>query len=197
MLNVTETAQQKFNDILEAQGQDGWPIRIQIMGRGVDSFAYDLATVRPEMQPDNDIVVECGDLTVSIPPESADMLDGATLDYNTEKNGFQFDNPNPVWTDELGPQIAKLIIEQINPGIAGHGGAMLPVDVRNHVVYIRMFGGCQGCGMANMTLTQGVERSIKEAFPQIEEVVDITHHAAGTNPYYAKTEKGASPAAQG
>ena len=195
MLTVTEIARQKFTDILEKQQQTGWPIRLSVIGRGIDSFAYDLVSVRPDSRRPDDRVIEADDLTFLVDSESAPSLEGSVVDYNTEKKGFQVDNPNTVWADDLGQEVARLIIEEINPSIAGHGGAILPVDVRDNVVYIRMFGGCQGCGMANATLTLGVEKTLKEALPQIRQVVDITHHAAGTNPYYAATEKGQTPAA--
>jgi len=197
MLTITELAQQKFAEILDKQNQRDWPIRFSIIGRGIDSFAYDLASVRPEMRRPDDTVIQAGDLKFLVDPESLPYLEDAVVDYNTSKQGFQIDNPNEVWANDLGREVARLIIEEVNPGIAGHGGAILPVDVRDNVVYIRMFGGCQGCGMANETLTLGVEKTIKEAMPQITQVVDVTHHAAGTNPYYASTEKGQTPAAAG
>ena len=195
MLTISDIARQKFTDILERQQQTGWPIRLSVIGRGIDSFAYDLVSVRPDSRRPDDTVIETEDITFLVDSESAPNLRGSVVDYNTEKKGFQVDNPNTVWADELGQEVARLIIEEINPSIAGHGGAILPVDVQDNVVYIRMFGGCQGCGMANATLTLGVEKTIKEALPQIKQVVDITHHAAGTNPYYASTEKGQTPAA--
>lgn len=197
MLTITELAQQKFAEILEKQNQGDWPIRLSIIGRGIDSFAYDLASVRPETRRPDDTVVQAGELMFLVDSESLPNLEDAVVDYNTAKRGFQVDNPNEVWSDDLGREVARLIVEEINPGIAGHGGAILPVDVRDNVVYIRMFGGCQGCGMANATLTLGVESTIKEALPQITQVVDLTHHAAGTNPYYASSEKGQTPAAAG
>jgi len=73
---------------------------------------------------------------------------------------------------------------RINPSVAGHGGAISLIDVTDDRVYIRMEGGCQGCGMANVTLKQGVEVEIKKVVPHIREVLDVTDHAGGTNPYY-------------
>ena len=68
--------------------------------------------------------------------------------------------------------------------MAGHGGQVSLVDVRDNVVYVKLSGGCQGCGMASVTLKQGIERMLTEAFPQITEVVDATDHALGADPYY-------------
>ena len=81
-------------------------------------------------------------------------------------------------------KIQKLLEEEINPAVAGHGGHIELLDFMNNKVYLRMGGGCQGCGMASVTLKQGVERMIKEHFPQVEEIVDTTDHAKGGNPYY-------------
>lgn len=185
MLAVTEAARDKFLEIIAAQPVDGLAVRVRIVGRGINAFAYDLNLVPDGMQEPGDMVLHEGDLTVFVDAGSAPDLEGATVEFNAEAGGFEIDNPNPVWTDELGPVVARVLIEQINPSIASHGGAILPVDVKDGVVYIRMMGGCQGCGMASVTLTEGVEQAIRQALPQIREIVDVTHHAAGTNPYYA------------
>ena len=68
--------------------------------------------------------------------------------------------------------------------MAGHGGVIELLDYKDGVVYLRMGGGCQGCGMANVTLKQGIERMLREEIPEILQVVDTTDHAGGTNPYY-------------
>ena len=80
--------------------------------------------------------------------------------------------------------IQKLLAEQINPAVAAHGGLISLVDVQDDTVYIRLEGGCQGCGMADVTLKQGIEEEIKRTVPQIATVLDVTDHAGGTNPYY-------------
>ncbi len=80
--------------------------------------------------------------------------------------------------------IQKILDEQINPAVAAHGGHISLVDVQNDTAYIRLEGGCQGCGMADVTLKQGVETTIKQALSQIVAVLDVTDHAGGTNPYY-------------
>ena len=80
--------------------------------------------------------------------------------------------------------IQKLLAEQINPAVAAHGGLISLVDVQDDTVYIRLEGGCQGCGMADVTLKQGIEGQIKRTVPQIATVLDATDHAGGANPYY-------------
>ena len=81
-------------------------------------------------------------------------------------------------------KIQKLLDEKVNPMVAQHGGHIDLIDYVNKVAYIRMSGGCQGCSASKATLKQGVEKAIFEAFPRVRQVIDMTDHAAGDNPYY-------------
>ena len=90
----------------------------------------------------------------------------------------------PTATGPIVDRIQQVLEEQINPAVASHGGLVSLIDVKENVVYVELGGGCQGCGMANVTLKQGIEVAIKEAVPEITEVYDVTEHADGTNPYY-------------
>jgi Fe/S biogenesis protein NfuA len=85
---------------------------------------------------------------------------------------------------ELKEKVQALLDTSINPAVAGHGGFVTLIDVKDHTVYIQMGGGCQGCGAADVTLKAGIERMITEELPEITEVLDSTDHAAGQNPYY-------------
>ena len=92
--------------------------------------------------------------------------------------------PKPGLDTDEAKAIQEVLETRINPSIAGHGGSISLIDVTEDRVYIRMDGGCQGCGMANVTLKQGIEVEIKKVIPAIREVLDVTDHAGGTNPYY-------------
>jgi Fe-S cluster biogenesis protein NfuA len=81
-------------------------------------------------------------------------------------------------------KVQDVLDEQINPGVAAHGGYVELIDVQDDNIYIRMGGGCQGCGAADVTLKMGIERLIREQVPQVREILDTTDHAGGTNPYY-------------
>ena len=81
-------------------------------------------------------------------------------------------------------KIQKLLDEKINPSVATHGGQISVVDYVNRVVYISMNGGCQGCASSKATLKGGVEQAIFGAFPKVREVLDVTDHESGLNPYY-------------
>jgi len=85
-------------------------------------------------------------------------------------------------------KVQYLIDAQINPGVAEHGGSVQIVDVKDGGVYLRLHGGCQGCGAADFTLKQGIETIVKRAVPEIHQVIDLTDHGAGMNPYYQRSE---------
>jgi len=81
-------------------------------------------------------------------------------------------------------KLQKLLDEHVNPMVSQHGGQINLVDYVNRTAFIRMSGGCQGCSSSKMTLKQGVEKAIFEAFPRVRQVVDVTDHESGANPYY-------------
>ncbi len=95
----------------------------------------------------------------------------------------------PGLSTPQGLMVQRLLDEEINPAVASHGGYISLVDVAEDIVYIRLEGGCQGCGMADVTLKQGIEASIVRQMPEIQAVRDATDHAGGTNPYYQPSQK--------
>ncbi|MBX9766013.1 MAG: NifU family protein [Bdellovibrionales bacterium] len=98
------------------------------------------------------------------------------------------ENPTPTPLGNLEGPVAKkindLLEREINPAVASHGGRISLVDLKDQTAYISMGGGCQGCGMADVTLKQGVEKSLLAGIPEIKFVVDVTDHKTGENPYY-------------
>jgi len=91
--------------------------------------------------------------------------------------------------DTLYDRVAELFESQVNPMVARHGGRVELIDVQDAVVMLRMAGGCQGCGMADVTLRQGIEAMLQQAVPEVKGIVDITDHTAGANPYFAASKK--------
>jgi Fe-S cluster biogenesis protein NfuA len=85
-------------------------------------------------------------------------------------------------------KVQYLLAHKINPGVAAHAGFVELIDVKDNNVYIRLGGGCQGCGAADFTLRQGIEAIIRKEVPEILQVLDVTDHAAGVNPYYRPTK---------
>lgn len=90
-------------------------------------------------------------------------------------------------SEEIRSKIEAILESEINPQVASHGGVVQLIDVKENDVFIRMGGGCQGCGQANVTLKQGVETAIRRIAPEVGAILDTTDHAAGRNPYYASS----------
>jgi Fe/S biogenesis protein NfuA len=126
---------------------------------------------------------------------SAPHLVGTTVDYveAPSQSGFKIDNPNPLWNDPLATAVQRLIDEEINPALASHGGFVHLLELKEGVAQVELGGGCQGCGMAHVTLKRGIEARIREAVPEVTEVVDATDHAGGANPYFRGSESRESP----
>ena len=90
----------------------------------------------------------------------------------------------PLPDDEIFALVARILERDINPAVAGHGGKVELLDVQDGTVVVRMMGGCQGCGMANVTLRQGIEAQLRRVIPGLRGLRDITDHTAGENPYF-------------
>ncbi len=103
--------------------------------------------------------------------------------------------PKPGLETPIGKAVRAVLDSSINPAVAEHGGHISLIDVRPPRVFLRLEGGCQGCGMADVTLKQGVAAEIMRVAPEINEILDVTEHAAGSNPYYQPGKGGASPMA--
>jgi Fe/S biogenesis protein NfuA len=197
MINITEGAYKQISHLLADADHLGLALRLAITGRRPGGFQYKLGFVRQDEKAADDVVVDTGSFQVFIDAESAPNLRGATLDFQEtpEQSGFKIENPNPGWTDPKAIAIQKVLDEHINPAVADHGGYVTLLDVKDDIAYVALGGGCQGCGMADVTLKQGIEALITEEVPGIRQVVDTTDHASGTNPYYqpAKGGRGQSP----
>jgi Fe/S biogenesis protein NfuA len=197
MITITEAAQQSISNLLADEDRRGLALRLEITGRRPGGFQYKLGFVRQDEKAADDVVIDAGSFQVFVDAESAPKLQGATLDFveTPEQSGFKIHNPNAEWTDPKAIAIQKLLDDHINPAVADHGGYVVLLDVKDDVAYVALGGGCQGCGMADVTLKQGIEALITEEVPGIRQVIDTTDHASGTNPYYqpAKGGGGQSP----
>jgi len=129
--------------------------------------------------------------------DSVARLKGSTI--TVADGGLSIDNPNSAspkiptggagLTGPVAEQVTTLLETRINPAIASHGGFAELVAVEGDTAFLRLGGGCQGCGLAAVTLRQGIEVAIKEAIPEILNVVDVTDHASGENPYFESAKK--------
>jgi len=195
MIKVTDVARGKILELMSAQGKDNLALRFGVRGRGQGGFLYRLAFVDLNEKTADDTTVSSGPLTVLVDADSVDQVRGATIDFVEQggDSGFKIDNPNPLWADAVAAEVQRVLDEDINPAVATHGGFVTLLDVKDGVAYVQLGGGCQGCGMADVTLKQGIGVRIRERVPTIADVVDTTDHAEGRNPYYAPAKGGRSP----
>ena len=164
--------------------------------RGLE-FSYELTFIPFADAGEDDVLWTYGELPVVVRADSVERLRGAEIKVGD--GGLGIDNPNSpvpkIDTDAVaagGPvaeRLAQILNESINPAIAAHGGFAELVAVEGDTAYVRLGGGCQGCGLAKVTLSQGIEVAIKNAVPEILNVVDVTDHSSGSNPYYEAAKK--------
>lgn len=195
MITVTSAARTKIVELLAQQGRAGLMLRAAVAGRGPGGFQYRLGFVGDEERRADDQATDAGGFTLLVDADSVPNLDGASIDYvdGPQGSGFKIDNPNPLWRDETARAVQAVLDQDINPAVAAHGGWVTLLEVKDNVAYIQLGGGCQGCGMVDVTLKQGIEVRIREAVPAIREIIDSTDHAGGKNPYYQPAKGGRSP----
>ena len=194
MIEITDAAQNVIKDLMQDESKSGMSLRIQIMGRGPGGFQYSVGFVPEENQTPEDEKVQFEGFNVLIDPGTVPDITGSTLDYKEDEHqrGFLIENPNPVWKDSTAQAVQDLLDTKINPGLASHGGFVALLDYKDDTAFIAFGGGCQGCGQVDVTLKDGVEVSIREALPQVKQVIDTTNHASGQNPYYGSDGDGDS-----
>jgi Fe/S biogenesis protein NfuA len=192
--------------VQEALSQEPDPERLglwlEVRGEQQGQYVYDLYFQAVSDAGVEDVVAHSEDLAVVVPQASVDKLHGARLEWSDEgEGGLVLVNPNtpePASTGvppevmavgiagPLGTRVATVLEEMVNPSIASHGGRadLVAMDEQEGVAYLRLSGGCQGCAMSRMTLTQGIEVALRDEIPEVTRVVDVTDHDGGANPYY-------------
>ncbi len=189
-ISATSAALTRIEQVRASRKQPRAGLRIAITGRENGSFVYDMQLIAPGDEREGDLVVDAvAGVLIHVPLASAPYLDGITLDADLPMGAVRVENPNPLWLDPVAEAVQRLLDGEINPSVASHGGHIDLLDVVDGVAYIHMGGGCQGCGMAEVTLGQGVRTAILDSFAEIHEVRDTTDHAQGANPYYQAAKK--------
>ena len=187
LLSVSESATRKLQEMVDSGRLADSRVRVSVQEEGA-AFRYELKIVEQGEPQAGDALVDSPAVQFLVDPISAELLRGATLDFveSIQESGFKFDNPNrPKLLDKpLAARIQQVLEQQINPSVASHGGHVKLVDVQEGRVFLQLGGGCQGCGMADVTLRQGIEETLRREIPEITEILDTTDHAAGENPYY-------------
>jgi Fe/S biogenesis protein NfuA len=204
---VLAIAEAALGIVLDARasesGADSLALWVEVSGTNGDAFTYDTYFQAASDARQDDWSNEQGGMLIVVPGHSVDKIRGAVLDVSD--GGLVIENPNhppssvasspamdgppPDLSGDVAQRVLQVLEQQINPSIAAHGGRADLVAVRDAAAYLRLSGGCAGCGMAAVTLSQGISVAIRESVPEITEVIDVTDHAAGTNPYYEAAKK--------
>ncbi len=192
MITIDESAQNYFANLIAQQDIDGLALRLKVNDAGRPMADCHLAFCEPGENDATDMEQDCGAFQLYIERDSAPFLEDATFTYDENKTGGQLTIKAPNIKGQQPPDDAPLVERvqywmdaEINPQIASHGGRASLVDVTAEgLVLLQFGGGCQGCGMANVTLKEGIEKTLKEKLPEIIEVRDVTDHSGGQNPYF-------------
>ncbi len=208
ILLITDAALRKILEIRSSESNpEQMALGVEVSGASGRSYIYDMYFEAIEDAGAQHTIERHGELSVIVPNSSVDKLRGSTLDVSSDPaaaGGMVIHNPNLPEPPRASPSMAgppadlsgdvaqrvvQVLDHQINPAIAAHGGHAELVAVDDDTAYLRLSGGCAGCGMAAVTLSQGIEVAIFDSIPEIRRVVDVTDHASGTNPYYEAAKK--------
>jgi Fe/S biogenesis protein NfuA len=201
VIEITESARQRVQGFVDEQIVREPALRITLDGANASPLvrSYAISLVDKEDRERTEIAINVEGIRVFLNLDTSNLLSGAVVDWIEENGGggFRVDDPKsraaPVVPDisselrlsgPLAERVQQVIDEVINPGIAAHGGYVELVDVSDDTLYIRMGGGCQGCAASAATLRMGIERMVREQVPELVNIVDVTDHTAGANPYY-------------
>lgn len=200
MIEISDTAARYFLHLIEQQDEEGMGLRISVDKPGTPHASCDLRFCPPGEEDPRDHKVSLAGFDFYIEPDSLSWLDDAEIDFQEEAVGGQLTIKAPGIKGHapgedapLGERVEWVLNSEINPMLASHGGRVSLVEVtETRAVVLQFGGGCQGCGMADVTLKQGISRTLHERIPEIAEVVDLTDHQSGKNPYYAPGAEGES-----
>ncbi|HVB53029.1 MAG TPA: NifU family protein [Candidatus Acidoferrales bacterium] len=189
-LELQEHAAGRIRAFRERQGHPEAWISVGPGGLQGDHLTFTFALVEPgEAKPDEVLVEGAPDILFVAPRVISRHVVGSEVKADPISGALSLETGYNPDADPLAQAVQQLLDTEINPAVAGHGGYIGLLDIADGVAYVQMGGGCQGCGLAEVTLSQGVRRTIVERFPEIVEVVDTTDHASGTNPYYEPSKK--------
>ena len=202
LLQITDGARREVESYRAQQSEAGaLALWTEVTGVSGEDYSYNLSLRHTADAGPNDVIEQHEGLSIVIPADSVDKLRGSIIDLigDLDTGGLIVENPNspsPAVDDlppmdvsgSLSERVTQVLAQQINPGIALHGGKAELAGIEGTTAYLRLSGGCQGCGLAGVTLKRGVEVSIMRSVPEITDVVDVTDHASGTNPYFEPSE---------
>ena len=190
-INISKKAQEHILDKLNSSEEKFEGSSIILDPKTDRKAKYSIQFIELSNTPSENISINFGEFQVLVSKEGISYLEGTEVDLNDEGELEAF-NPSMSITEISGSveeQIRHVLDEEVNPMVASHGGVVSLLEVKDQNAYLEFGGGCQGCGMIDVTLKQGVEVMIKAQIPEIEAIYDVTDHAEGTNPYYQPSAK--------
>ena len=191
-ISFTPGAAERLHQVIQRRGSAAIGLRLQIAARAAGEFHHVLSLVEDPSLVAGDTLIKVDGIDVFLEGRNLRYLDGVSIDFQEKpsgQSGLEFSNPNPLWFDDREVVIQEIFDTEINPAIASHGGIVHLLGVEEVTAYVELGGGCQGCGMADVTLKQGIAATILERVEGVERVIDQTDHDAGENPYYRPAKK--------
>jgi Fe/S biogenesis protein NfuA len=189
-VTITESAQQYLAGLLEKQDCEGIGIRMFITDPGTPKAETCIAYSRPGEHNEEDEIVKYEDFNAYFEQRSIPFLDDAKVDFSEDKFGGQLTIrapnsrvPNVSDDSPVEDKINYLLHSEINPGLAAHGGAVSLSAVEEGFAILEFGGGCQGCSAVDLTLKDGVEKTLMEKIPELKGVRDVTDHTDTSNAY--------------
>ena len=192
MIEITKSAQEYFGRLIAQQEMDDIGLHLKVINPGTPIASCDLQFHVPGQSGEQEIEFNYDEFNLYISAGSERWLEQAKIDFEKSDAGGQLTikapgikGDKPDDSEDLATKIAWVLQSEINPGLASHGGQVsLEMITPENEVVLRFGGGCHGCGQVNVTLQDGIEKTLKEYFPEITAVIDATDHATGSNPYY-------------
>ena len=192
MIEITKSAQEYFGRLIAQQEMDDVGLLLTVIKPGSPLASCDLQFHVPGQSGQQELEFEYDQFKLYVPKDLEHWLENSKIDFVTSDTGGQLTikapgikGKKPDESADLAEKIAWVLEGEINPGLASHGGMVsLETVTEDNEVVLRFGGGCHGCGMVNQTLQGGIEKTLKEYFPEITAVIDATDHASGANPYY-------------
>ena len=191
MITITEEAKDYLLELLAKQDDDILGIRIFITQPGTPKAETCIAYCRQEDIEEHDDTMKVGELVVYLDGRSIPFLEDALIDFSADRMGGQLTikAPNakmPRIGDEssLEDKINYVLYNEINPSLASHGGEVSLIEITDDAIAVLQFGGgCQGCAAVDVTLKNGVEKTLLEQIPELKGVTDSTDHSNRSNAY--------------
>lgn len=191
-VTITDSAQDYLRELLEKQNIEGMGIRMFVANPGTPKAETCIAYAKPDEVDESDVVMELNGFNAYFEERSIPYLDEAKVDYAADKMGGQLTirAPNskmPKVNDDspLEDKVNYVLYNDVNPGLASHGGNVSLVEIsEDNYAVLQFGGGCQGCSAVDMTLKQGVEKTLMEKLPEIAGVRDMTDHSDRSEAYY-------------